>query len=159
MIISNPGSDDRIKSIDGVYIQPDLVDEADIDMGKMQTKSPIWKDTQKDEFYNNMHLLTDDGKMVRVEWVDIGAWDIQTVAQKAVTINATPSKVLGVLAFIRNDAGTQYNSFTIQAMSTGMLYHIGGQWYINRSNWGTPSWGNYQSTAFSRGQMLVFYRD
>lgn len=113
-------------------------------------------------------MYTDDGDIVHCKVLDILTWNMDTANFKAIThgLGDAWKRIIGVSAWIRNDANNLRNptgwfrDFPDPGLiSVGIEYWDDTFIYIVRRTGGAADIAGYSSTAFSRGQIFVWYRE
>lgn len=145
-------------------------------------KFKLGSDADGDIYYRNAGILKrlpkgTDGQVLRltaglpswetqpfVKIIDIGDWNMNTTAVKAVAHGLTPSKIKGVEVMIRNDAGA---ASALLASSATINGTVDGVWGVGttggtdvsmeRVSGGDYHSASYQATSFNRGFIKITY--
>ena len=106
--------------------------------------------------------LTDGTNNIRIKKIDIGDWNMDSTSQVSIPHGLTFSNIIGAMAFIKNDVGTQVSSFPTSEdymYVNGTIFWGSSNVVLTRFATGPYDGTGYDSTSYNRGYILMFYTE
>ena len=103
------------------------------------------------------------GSVLKVSVIDIGDWDMDTVATVAINHGLTLSNIINVSAIVRNDADLVRHTLTPALVATpseieGFINSVNSaQVFLSRKTGGVYDVSTFSTTSYNRGWITIWH--
>lgn len=169
MEINNPQVFDHIKEIDGDVLRPETLTDAEIDSVSKADEPTAWKQDSDNKYSGAPFIHSRDGKIIIVKVMDIGDWNMDSVATITINTGIHYNRILFIIPKIRPDDTIVENE---SRYFLGTYYYCGGDGHVIpyhhsadadtelrlfRCSGGPFDNANFDKTPFNRGWITIFY--